>query len=137
MERIQSLSRERGQSLVEFALSLPILLLILLGTIDVSRVFYDAIRIREAVVQGVTYGQHHPFDSAGISSTITGHGIPSGVTISTSADAACASPGQNGNVSATASKVFTPMYISTLRALGFGGTWSFTVSSSATMRCLT
>ncbi len=47
---------KRGQSLVEFSLSLPLLLLILLGTIDVSRLFFDYIQMRQAVVEGTTYG---------------------------------------------------------------------------------
>jgi len=133
---------ERGQSLVEFALSLPLLLLILLGTIDVSRLFFDYIQMRQAVVEGTTYGQRHPFDTGGIVSTVTDHldanHTPSGLSVSTSADAACNVPGATGNVRATASKIFTPIYSSTLTAL-FGGSmnWNISLSATSTMRCFT
>src|SRR5262249_28164011 len=47
---------ERGQGLVEFAVAMPLLLLILLGTIDMGRVFFDYIEMRQAAVEGATYG---------------------------------------------------------------------------------
>jgi Flp pilus assembly protein TadG len=127
-----------GQSLVEFTLCLPVLLLILLGTIDVSRLFFDYIQMRQAVVEGTTYGQRHPFDTANIIATTRGHGIPGATALSTSADAACAVPGQTGNVQVTATETFTPLYSSTLNALfpQVGG-WSFNLSATSTMRCFT
>jgi hypothetical protein len=128
----------RGQSLVEFALSMPVLLLILLGTIDVSRLFFDYIQMRQAVVEGTTYGQRHPFDSGGIVATVIDHGIPSDAAVNTSADGSCATPGQTGDVRVTASKTFTPLYSSTLNALFPSATgWKFNLTATSTMRCFT
>ncbi len=44
--------REKGQSMVELALILPILLLLLFGTIEFGRVFYSYITITSAVREG-------------------------------------------------------------------------------------
>ncbi len=126
---------------MELALSLPLLLLLMLGTFDVARLFFDYIQMRQAVVEGTTYGQRHPFDSGGIVATTVNHGLPGGVAVGTSADAACNVPGQTGNVRVTASKVFTPLYSSTLDAVVslFGGSmnWTINLSATSTMRCLT
>jgi Flp pilus assembly protein TadG len=92
-----------------------------------------------------TYGQRHPFDSGGIVSTVTDHldgnHIPTGLSVTTSADANCNGPGQTGNVQVTASKIFTPLYSTTLNALAsyFGGSmnWNINLSATSTMRCFT
>jgi Flp pilus assembly protein TadG len=45
--------RQRGQSLVEFAFTVPVLLLLVLGTVDLGRGFYLAIEIDSAARQGM------------------------------------------------------------------------------------
>jgi hypothetical protein len=47
---------EKGQSLVEFAVSLVILLIILAGIIDLGRLFFYFIAMRDAAQEGVMYG---------------------------------------------------------------------------------
>lgn len=47
--------RERGQSLVEIALSFPLLLLILSGLLDIGRVYYTYIAIEDAAAEGALY----------------------------------------------------------------------------------
>ena len=56
----------RGQSLVEVALVLPIILMILLGLLDFGRVFYTMVALRDAADEGATYAAIKPNDSAGI-----------------------------------------------------------------------
>ncbi len=51
--------RERGQSLVELAIMLPILLIILLGVVDFGRVFYAYVTITNASREGARYGSLH------------------------------------------------------------------------------
>jgi hypothetical protein len=53
-------SRIRGQSVVEFALILPILLLILAGAIDLGRAFYAYVAVENAAKEGALYGARHP-----------------------------------------------------------------------------
>ncbi len=43
----------RGQGIVEFALGMPLMLIILLGTIDMGRMFFEYIELRGAVREGV------------------------------------------------------------------------------------
>ena len=46
----------RGQSLVELALTLPVLGILLIGTIDFARVYYAAMAIDQAARAGAAYG---------------------------------------------------------------------------------
>lgn len=46
----------KGQSLAELALVMPILLLVLLGAIDLGRVFYYQVAITDAAREGVRVG---------------------------------------------------------------------------------
>lgn len=48
-------ARETGQSLVEVALALPILLLVLLGLADLGRAFYYTTAVASAARQGAAY----------------------------------------------------------------------------------
>ena len=52
--------KEKGQGLVELAIILPLLLIILLGTIDFGRVFYAYVTITNASREGARYGSLHP-----------------------------------------------------------------------------
>lgn len=46
---------ERGQSLVEFAITLPILVLIMSGLMDLGRAYYTFIALEEAVAEAALY----------------------------------------------------------------------------------
>lgn len=57
---------ERGQSLVELAVSLPIILLLLLGTIDFGMAVYSYTILKDAAQEGALYGSFDPQNRAGI-----------------------------------------------------------------------
>jgi len=57
---------ERGQSLTELAVSFALLVLILAVGVDLGRMFFSLISIREAAEEGALYGSFHPTDSSGI-----------------------------------------------------------------------
>lgn len=63
--------RQRGQSLTELALMLPLLTLIMLGTIDLGRAFFAYQRLTNAVKEGALFGIHSPaqLTASGIGST--------------------------------------------------------------------
>lgn len=128
---------ERGQGLVEFAFAAPFMILILLGTIDMGRVFFDFIDMRQAAVEGATYGSRKPTDTAGISAAVTNHGLPDDATVNVSVDSGCTTSNGVGDVKVTATRVWTPISIDALKLVGAGVKWSFTVNASSTMRCLT
>jgi Flp pilus assembly protein TadG len=54
--------RHRGQSLVEFAIAAPVLILLVMGLLDLSRAFYYAVNIQGAAREGARHGAW--FDTA-------------------------------------------------------------------------
>lgn len=59
------ITREHGQSLVEFAVILPVLMLIVLGTIDLGMGFKTYIALTNAAREGGRWLTIHPTDQAG------------------------------------------------------------------------
>jgi hypothetical protein len=57
---------QRGQSLVEFAISLVILLLIIAGLVDAGRALFTYMALRDAAQEGALYGSTNPLDTPGI-----------------------------------------------------------------------
>jgi TadE-like protein len=55
-------ARQRGQSLVEFAISSLVLILLLMGLLDLSRAFYYSVNIQGAAREGARHGAW--FDTA-------------------------------------------------------------------------
>jgi Flp pilus assembly protein TadG len=51
---------ERAQSLIELAISLPVLILILLGTIDFGMAIFSYSILRDAAQEGALYGSFNP-----------------------------------------------------------------------------
>src|SRR5258708_29740563 len=49
-------SSQFGQSLVEFAISSIVLLLLMMGLLDLSRAFYDAVSLQGAAREGARHG---------------------------------------------------------------------------------
>jgi Flp pilus assembly protein TadG len=137
MSRRRSEPRERGQGIVEFAISMPLMLLIMLGTIDTGRMFFDYIEMRQAAVEGATYGSRKPTDTAGISAAVIAHGIPADATVAVTSDVGCTTSNGVGDVKVTASRVWTPVSLDALNLIGAGVKWSFTMNASSTMRCMT
>jgi Flp pilus assembly protein TadG len=52
--------RQRGQSLIEFAITLPILVLLLLGTVDFGMGIFSYSMLRDAAQEGAFYGSFNP-----------------------------------------------------------------------------
>lgn len=51
--------RERGQAVVEFALILPLMILLVLIAIDFGRLFYTYVGMTNAAREGAAYGSQH------------------------------------------------------------------------------
>ena len=132
---------ERGQSLVELALTMPLLLLLMLGTLDVGQMFFGYIELRNAVREGAGYGSHFPTDNAGMVQRVHKHrdNDPSNdgdTWVSAScAGAGCTTRGQAGVVTVTATREFRPITMDFLST--YFGMRPITISSSASMRVLT
>jgi hypothetical protein len=79
--RMDRRERERGQSLVEFALCLMILILIFLGVFDLGRAFHSYVGITNAAREGARYGSMHPEDTSGIKLRAVNEGQNSGIVL--------------------------------------------------------
>jgi len=58
--------RSRGQSLVELALTLTIILTLLAGAVDLGSAFFDYIALRDAAQEGALYGSINPENTSDI-----------------------------------------------------------------------
>ena len=58
--------RERGDGLVEFALILPILMLVLMGIVDLGRAVYAYNVVANSAREGARYGIASPSDTIGM-----------------------------------------------------------------------
>jgi Flp pilus assembly protein TadG len=77
----------RGQELAEYALALPIFLLLVLGIVDMGRAVYYSSALHNAARDGARYGVVNPTDTAGIESVVRTMAIgmdPADVTVTIS-----------------------------------------------------
>jgi hypothetical protein len=63
----------QGQSLAEFALTLPILLLVIMGIFDLGRGIFIYSTINHAAREGARFGAVHHCDSTGIANAVLSH----------------------------------------------------------------
>ena len=52
--------KEKGQSLLELALILPVLIVILAGVLDLGRLYYAYVAVTDAAAEGASYAAIHP-----------------------------------------------------------------------------
>lgn len=69
-KRSYSKRSEKGQSMVELALTITILMILLAGVVDLGRAFFTYMAMRDAAQEGAAYGSINPFDDAGIKSRV-------------------------------------------------------------------
>lgn len=97
--RMHFSGRGRGQALAEFALIVPVFLLILMVAIDFGRLYFLYIGLNGAAREGAAFGANQPAYTSGIADRVKAElGLSPGdssVTITVSCAAACAS--QPGN----------------------------------------
>lgn len=55
--------KEKGQSLVELAISLTLILILLSGVVEFGIAFFQFIQLRDAVQEGALYGSIHPYET--------------------------------------------------------------------------
>jgi len=64
--------RENGQSMVEVALTMPLLLLILMGILDLGRAYFTFVALSDAAAEGATYAAIHPAEATEITARAAG-----------------------------------------------------------------
>ena len=130
--------KERGQSLMELALSMTFILILLAGVVDLGRAFFTYITLRDAVQEGAAFGAYEPGDDSAITqraaqtsnSPVNLTGDPN-VVFNVSVSQACA----GGDVRVTATYQDFPITMPFLGALV--GRQTFDISASSTDDVLT
>jgi Flp pilus assembly protein TadG len=69
---MKHLKSERGQSLVELAISIVILIYLLAGAVEFGMAFFQFVQLRDAAQEGALYGSMHPDQVATIETRIRG-----------------------------------------------------------------
>lgn len=124
-----------GQSLVELALATPVLLLILLGTVDMGRMFFDYIEMRNAAREAAGHLARKPWEAGIAKDRAVAHGIPGGANVTVSCSGAgCTVAGQPGGARAVATSTFTPVATGLLQA--YFGIGSVNLRAESSMRVL-
>lgn len=90
----RSLASRRGAAAAEFAISVPVLLLLIMGAMDFGRAIDQSIRLETAARAGAQYGLIFPDDSTGIAARVT-EALPgwSGFTATSSLVCSCGGGG--------------------------------------------
>jgi len=63
--------KEKGQSLVELALTITLVLTLLAGIVDLGSAFFSYVSLRDAAQEGALYGSLNPTDTTGIRNRIS------------------------------------------------------------------
>lgn len=91
LEKVREKDSEKGQSIVEVALTLPLVLLILCGIIDFGWIYSNVYKIDYAAAAGARYAYVHSEDAesgdytAGIISAVN-ENLPEGATVTVNVD---------------------------------------------------
>jgi Flp pilus assembly protein TadG len=142
--RANRTSSASGQSVVELAIILPVLLLITLGTIDMGRAFFTWVTLRNAASEAALWGARNLTASEGdIQDRALNVYLPAAyrtnppTSASPQRDPACSTPNGEGKVTVSMSRQFSPISLDVLDLVAPGGDWAFTINPSAQARCLT
>jgi hypothetical protein len=67
-------TREAGTAAIEFGLFIPVLLLLITGTVELGFAMYEAMQVNNAVEAGMLYAAKNGWDSAGIENAVVNAG---------------------------------------------------------------
>jgi Flp pilus assembly protein TadG len=98
----RSWGSDSGAALVELALSLPLLVLLMIGTIDLARVFYMSMELTDGARAGAAYGAFNSANSGNSTAMQTAATNAINITgVTANASRACQCADASGNFSAT------------------------------------
>jgi Flp pilus assembly protein TadG len=92
---------EEGTAAIEFALMIPLLLTLMMGVVDLGFAIYTGMQVYSAAEAGALYAARNGWDSAGISSAVTGATGTSGITATPAPTHFCGCPTASGVVTWT------------------------------------
>jgi Flp pilus assembly protein TadG len=89
-------SGSQGTAAIEFALMIPVLLTLMMGVADLGFAMYTGMQVYSAAEAGALYAAKNGWDSAGISSAVTGATGTEGITASPAPTQFCGCPTASG-----------------------------------------
>lgn len=113
---------ERGANLAEFAIVVPLMVLLICGIVDVGRAFYGFIVVTNAVGEGARYGARKPDDTAGIIQKVKDEMGSSSVFFASCANATTSKPtvGSTPSIEVSVECKFDPI-TPFIQSFGTGG----------------
>ena len=72
MKKLNQISTERGQSLMEFSVSLVFVLVLLAGLVDLGRGLFTYMALRDGAQEGAAYGSLNPTETSTIQNRVYG-----------------------------------------------------------------
>lgn len=123
-------TKSSGQSLVELTLVLPILILILAGTLDLGRLLESYVTLTNAAREGARLGAETPTNPTGIKNQVIAEANGSGYTITTSMITILTPSGTTSGNPITVRINYNFQFVTFLM---FAGAQTFPVQTSATM----
>lgn len=87
-----------GSAAIEFGLSVPLLLIMLMGLVELGSAMYGAMQVYDSVEAGALYAAKNGFDSAGISAAVTNATGTPGITATPAPVEFCGCPDASGIV---------------------------------------
>lgn len=95
----------RGSAAIEFALAIPILLVLVAGTAEIGFGVHEAMQVYNSVEAGALYASKHGFDVTGISNAVVNATGTSGITATPAPTSFCGCPSAGGVAPATCGAV--------------------------------
>lgn len=123
--------RERGAALVEFAIVLPLFLLLIGGMVDFGRAFYTEVMLTNAAREGARAAMYGTSPTSRATTALSG-----GVRTPTVSGTPCAAGSTIGTTTVTVSAPFTWILLGPAsKFFGAGGSLPTNLSGKATMQC--
>ena len=87
---------ESGTAAIEFGLFIPILLILLIGTVEVGRAMHGAMQVNNAVEAGMLYAAKNGYDADGIAAAVANATGTPGITATPTPTLFCGCPSAGG-----------------------------------------
>jgi Flp pilus assembly protein TadG len=132
--RLKIFNSESGTSLIEMALLLPILFLLLIGTVDFGRAYYLEIEVSRAAHTGALYGSQNPTDLTGMTNAAVADAADvSGLTSTAAYGYECSDGTQRSASCGSTSCTMTPVAPT---GCGFNTVYYIQVNTSVTYNAM-
>jgi Flp pilus assembly protein TadG len=94
-----------GAAAIEFAIIAPLLILMLIGTVDLGIGTYQSMQVQNAAQAGAEYAMARGFNASAISSAVTNATGLQGIAVSPTPSQFCGCPSETGITTAVCSSV--------------------------------